>query len=203
MIHAHTLINLILQQLNTHLRLPPNTLSYLHAQSRISGDHVRMIKAPPQELSNLGPSMGAHTDFGSVTVLMNRVGGLQVLPPDSSEWVYVRPLPGHTIINLGDALVKFSNGLLRSNIHRVVSPPGEQANETRYSLVYFARPADDVLLKRLDGEAIPPLEEGVVEEDVCSKDWIRDKALSRRTVGFGKVGAGKNRETGRLGEGDA
>lgn len=137
---------------------------------------------------------------GSVTVLMNRVGGLQVLLPDSpdTEWTYVRPLPGHCIINLGDAMVKFSNGLLRSNIHRVVSPPGLQASETRYSLVYFCRPADEVLLKRLDGGIVPPLADGEVEENVNSKDWIRDKALSRRTAGFGKVGFGKNRETGRL-----
>ena len=36
-------------------------------------------------------------------------------------------LAGHAIVNLGDAMVNFTNGLLRSNIHRVVSPPGEQA----------------------------------------------------------------------------
>ena len=48
-------------------------------------------------------------------------------------------------MNLGDALVKFSAGVLRSNIHRVVPPPGVQGCETRYSLVYFSRPEDEVV----------------------------------------------------------
>jgi len=58
---------------------------------------------------------------------------------EGEHWCYVRPLEGHCIINLGDALVKFTKGVLRSNIHRVVSPPGGQAGTTRYSLVYFSR----------------------------------------------------------------
>lgn len=41
-------------------------------------------------------------------------------------WCYVRPLPGHAIVNLGDALVKFSKGGVRSSVHRVVKPPGRQ-----------------------------------------------------------------------------
>ena len=63
-------------------------------------------------------------------------------------------------MNLGDAMVKFSAGILRSNIHRVVSPPGQQADHTRFSLVYFARPEYDVLMERLEGsEKIPELDE--------------------------------------------
>lgn len=78
-------------------------------------------------------------------------------------------------------MVKFTNGLLRSNIHRVVSPPGEQGDATRYSLVYFARPEDNVFLKRLEGsDRIPPLEEGVEEEVINSKDWIIRRALGNR-----------------------
>ena len=127
-------------------------------------------------------ALGEHTDFGSVTVLFNRLGGLQVLPPGrEAQWCYVKPLPGHAIINLGDAMVKFTNGVLRSNIHRVASPPGAQGDHTRYSLVYFCRPEDDVLLKRLDGsDMIPPLAEGEEEEEIKSKDWILRRALGHR-----------------------
>ena len=70
--------------------------------------------------------------------LHNRLGGLQVLPPGSDKWLYVKvtgahphiahtltsfaqPLPGHGICNVGDALNIFSGGILRSNIHRVMS----------------------------------------------------------------------------------
>jgi isopenicillin N synthase-like dioxygenase len=78
-------------------------------------------------------------------------------------------------------MVKFTNGLLRSNIHRVVAPPGEQGKETRYSVVYFARPGDEVVLKRLEGsDVIPELGEGEREEEMNSKDWILLQALRLR-----------------------
>jgi isopenicillin N synthase-like dioxygenase len=92
-------------------------------------------------------------------------------------WCYVKPLPGHCIVNLGDALVKFSNGQLRSNIHRVVAPPGRQGEVTRYSLVYFCRPEDDVVLRSL-------VESGEEEsEQVTAKEWILRRALGRREKG--------------------
>ena len=183
--HAHALVLFILEHLNTHLELPPGTLAQLHRQTAVSGDQVRLIRAPPQPPSDLKTALGKHTDFGSITILFNRLGGLQILPPPSltpegeqPAWTYVKPLPGHCIVNLGDAMVKFTNGLLRSNIHRVVSPPGEQVTETRYSLVYFARPEDDVVLKRLEGgDVIPPLKEGQSEEGMNSKDWIHLQAM--------------------------
>lgn len=171
-------------------------LPALHKLDAVSGDQIRFIKAPPQEQSLEGVALGEHTDFGSVTVLFNRLGGLQVRLPDyiqplqpsssapsspveqalcTSGWTYVRPLPGHCIVNLGDALVKFSSGKLRSNIHRVVAPPGEQGKVTRYSLVYFCRPEDDVRLRSL-------VEGGVEgeEEEVSAKEWILRRALGRR-----------------------
>jgi isopenicillin N synthase-like dioxygenase len=98
-------------------------------------------------------------------------------------WAYVRPLPGHCIINLGDAMVKFTAGILRSNIHRVVAPPGKQGDVTRYSLVYFSRPEDEVLLRSLKeeseliGKAVGDADEGEV---VTSKEWILRRALGKR-----------------------
>lgn len=173
---------MILAHLNTHLNLPPDTLSNLHRLEGHSGDQVRLIKAPPQPTDDRQITLGEHTDFGSVTVLFNRLGGLQVLPPGKgAEWCYVRPLPGHAIINLGDAMAKFTNGLLRSNIHRVVSPPGQQAESTRYSLVYFSRPENEVLMKRLEGsDKIPELAEGEGDEEINAKDWIIRRALGHR-----------------------
>jgi isopenicillin N synthase-like dioxygenase len=183
-VNAHSIVTLVLDLLNDHLQLPVSTLSNLHRIKAVSGDQVRFIKAPPQPMDDRRTALGAHTDFGSVTILFNRLGGLQVLPPGKdAEWCYVRPLPGHAIVNLGDAMVKFTNGLLRSNIHRVVSPPGLQADTTRYSLIYFSRPEDNVPLKRLaESTRIPPLPQGVVEEDINSKDWIIRRALGHRVA---------------------
>ena len=188
--NSHALVRFILNQLNTHLHLPPSTLENLHRQTAISGDQVRLVRSPPQPPSDLKTALGKHTDFGSITILFNRLGGLQILPPPSlvpvgqePQWTYVKPLSGHCIVNLGDAMVKFTNGLLRSNIHRVVSPPGEQAKETRYSIVYFSRPEDEVILRRLEGsDIIPELEEGDKDEEMNSKEWIKLQAMGLRKV---------------------
>jgi isopenicillin N synthase-like dioxygenase len=183
MAFTHSIVTLVLDLLNDHLELPPNTLRNVHRLEGVSGDQVRFVKAPPQPPDDRRTALGEHTDFGSITVLFNRLGGLQVLPPGKdAQWCYVKPLPGHAIVNLGDAMVKFTNGLLRSNIHRVVSPPGSQAEHTRYSLVYFSRPEDDVFLKRLESKKIPPLPEGEEEEEIMSKDWILRRALSHRVA---------------------
>ncbi|KAI9812323.1 MAG: hypothetical protein M1827_004772 [Pycnora praestabilis] len=179
---AHSIVSLILEHLNKHLHLPNSTLANIHRLHAVAGDQIRFIKSPPQPVDNRQTALGEHTDFGSITILFNRLGGLQVLPPGKgAEWCYVRPIPGHAIVNLGDAMVKFTNGLLRSNIHRVVSPPGAQADSTRYSLAYFARPEDEVILKRLEGsDVVPPLAEGEVEEEVSSRDWIVRRAIGKR-----------------------
>jgi isopenicillin N synthase-like dioxygenase len=97
-------------------------------------------------------------------------------------WAYVRPLPSHAIINLGDAMVKFSAGILRSNTHRVVAPPGEQGDVVRYSLVYFSRPEDAVLLRPLRESPLISERAGKESEDevISSKDWILRRALGRR-----------------------
>ncbi len=154
-----------------------------------AGNQTRVLKYPPQPAGNRCtapvPAIVPHTDFGSITLLFNKLGGLQVLPPqETSAWKYVRPVPGHAIINLGDAMVKLTRGLLRSNLHRVIYAPGAQAEHTRFSLAYLARPQHTTIMKGMEGSSvIPKLAEGEVEEDVTIKDWIirRTQALSTDT----------------------
>ena len=157
---SHAVVALVLRLLSGRLGLvgkgeaEGGRLESLHRLRGRSGDQVRWVRAPPRKMDEEAMALGEHTDFGSVTVLFNRLGGLQILPPGASGpegWCYVRPLRGHCVVNLGDAMVKFTAGVLRSNLHRVVSPPGEQEGETRMSLVYFARPEDEVMLRALEG----------------------------------------------------
>lgn len=150
------IIDTVLTVYEMKLGLPAGTLLELHRHMGASGSEARCIKSPPKKANFEGPItkedvfLGAHTDFGSLSFLHNRLGGLQVLPPGSQDWQYVLPIPGHAICNIGDSLSIFSGGILRSNLHRAVPPPGAQAFETRWSMGYFSRPANDATLRALD-----------------------------------------------------
>jgi isopenicillin N synthase-like dioxygenase len=66
--------------------------------------------------------MGAHTDYGIVTVLYaDPVPGLQVLGPDHA-WHDVVPAPGALLVNLGDLTAQWTNDRWRSTLHRVLPP---------------------------------------------------------------------------------
>ena len=121
--------------------------------SKPSGDHLRLTRKFAQPSNTKAIGLVSHTDFGTVTVLFNWLGGLQIQslqPHNLGEWCYVKPLAGHAIINLGDSMIKFSNGLLKSAKHRVVPSPGDQGTVDRYSIVYFTRPADSATMEPLE-----------------------------------------------------
>lgn len=88
---------------------------------------------------------GAHTDFGSLTLLMTekRLGGLQVMGRDET-WHDIDPVPGAFIVNIGDLMERWTNDTWRSTLHRVVNPPASSGSASRrLSLVYFHTPNYD------------------------------------------------------------
>ena len=171
--HCRAAIDLMITHLEKHLQLPKDTIANLHRITERSGDHVRFNQSGIQPYTEENAKLGEHTDFGTLTILMNWLGGLQIRVPDTMDWVYVKP---------GDACVKFTAGILRSNIHRVVTPPAPQDGITRHSLVYFSRPEDKAILKRIKGGLIDsqPLteKEKEGEEEMTAQDWTW-----RRSVG--------------------
>jgi len=144
-------INLKLMRVfDVKLGLPEGTLEKYHSLEENGGSEARCIRSQPRPDRAEGKAaLGEHTDFGSLTFLHNRLGGLQVLMPGNDKWLYVKPIPGHAICNVGDTMTIFTAGILRSNLHRIVPPPGEQKNQDRWSVVYFTRPAYKVYLKAL------------------------------------------------------
>lgn len=151
--NAHGCGMVVLSTLARQLGLPLATFTDKNIFTSPSCDHCRLTKKPAQVADEQAIGLPSHTDFGSITILFNWLGGLQIQSHDPArlgEWEYVKPLPGHAIVNLGDAMVIFTNGELKSAKHRVVPPPGEQAHVDRYSIVYFVRPANDVVMKPVD-----------------------------------------------------
>ena len=181
--NCRSAIDLMISHLERHLQLPAGTLANLHRITERSGDHVRFNQTAPQPFTEEAAKQGEHTDFGTLTILMNWLGGLQIRLPESEEWVYVKPVPGSAVMNLGDALVKFTAGILRSNIHRVVPPPSPQDGLVRNSLVYFSRPEDKVVLKRIkggliDGQPLTDEERDPQLPEMTAQEWTW-----RRSVG--------------------
>lgn len=175
---CHELSMYILDCLETQLGLPAGTLRQCHRIQHRSSDQTRQIRYLPQPDGDMRTSLVPHTDYGSVTVLFNILGGLQILPEEKEaiqgNWQWVKPVAGCAIVNLGDAMAKFTNGLLRSPMHRVTYAPGDQSKLTRYSLAYFVRPEDTCVMKRLEGsDLIPNLEHGEEEQDVTAVEWIK------------------------------
>jgi len=161
-----------------------------------------MTRGPPRISPNLSiPEIQTpgHTDFGTITILFNWLGGLQVwseasrgnfhniVDPQAStdessrpEWLWVEPKPGCAIINLGDAAVKFTGGVLCSGRHRVVPAPSMQGLLPRYSVVYFVRPENACVLKRIEGGDIPPINEGDEQEEFTAQEWITKQVVALR-----------------------
>jgi isopenicillin N synthase-like dioxygenase len=177
---CHGIATAILRSLGTTLRLERDLLPSQHNIDRAGGSQTRITYAPACDGDGRVITQGEHTDYGSVTVLFNQLGGLQVLTPGTQEWKYVKPVPGCAIINLGDSLVKLTGRRVVSGLHRVVGPPGAQKGLARHSVVYFCRPDGDVKLRSLfAGE-----DEQEEEEILTADEWINQRTRLRRLANF-------------------
>jgi isopenicillin N synthase-like dioxygenase len=81
--------------------------------------------------------MGAHTDYGIVTVLWaDQVPGLEILGSDGA-WHPVQPAPGALLVNLGDALARWTNDQWISTMDRVAPPRVNGELVPRRSAAFF------------------------------------------------------------------
>ncbi|XP_070030548.1 uncharacterized protein [Nicotiana sylvestris] len=115
---------------------PIGTLRLLHYEGKLSDPSTGIFGA------------GAHTDYGLITLLAtDDVCGLQICKDKDAKpqiWEYVPPLKGAFVVNLGDMLERWSNGIFRSTLHRVLGNGQE-----RYSIAYFVEPSHDCLVECL------------------------------------------------------
>lgn len=89
---------------------------------------------------------GAHTDYGSITLLMtDGEAGLQVCPR-GGDWIDVPHVPGAFVINIADCLMRWTNDLYISTPHRVVPP-----QRVRRSLAFFLDPNPETVIAPLPG----------------------------------------------------
>lgn len=129
----------VLSMLALSLELDPD---FFRAYYRSPMATVRLLKYPPhpaQSAFNL-LGAGAHTDWGGITLLaQDPVGGLEVRNV-AGEWVEAKPVADSFVINLGEMMARWTNGLYQSNLHRVRN---NSSSQDRYSMACFYDPDYD------------------------------------------------------------
>jgi isopenicillin N synthase-like dioxygenase len=121
--------------------------SYVHNGNSI----LRAIHYPPiigEPKSSIRAEQ--HEDINLITLLVGAsADGLQILTKQG-EWVGVTSLPEQIVVNVGDMLQRLTNNKLRSTTHRVVNPPRELWNTSRYSIPFFLHPKGSMSLACLE-----------------------------------------------------
>lgn len=122
--------------------------------------------------------MGEHTDFGIVTVLWaDQVRGLQVLGTDGT-WNDVSPADGALLVNLGDAMARWTNERWMSTLHRVKPPVVDGTIERRRSAAFFHDGNADATIAALP--ACVDAEHPLLYEPVRVADHIEAKLAGSR-----------------------
>ena len=132
-------------------------LRYMHYKARSAEENAQV-----GELYTPG-----HTDLGSITLLFRQpVAALQILN-SKGEWKWVKPQDETITINICDALSAITGGYLKSSVHRVRTPPEDQAHVDRLGVLYFARPNNHVVLDPIKNS--PLLKKLGLEENEFTK----------------------------------
>ncbi|WP_030718111.1 isopenicillin N synthase family dioxygenase [Streptomyces sp. NRRL S-237] len=115
--------------------------------------------------------IGAHTDFGTVTVLDRQLGagGLQI-HTDADGWQDAPFDPGVLTVNIGDLMARWTGDRWRAGRHRVLPPPTDTPTEELISLVYFYECDPHTRV-----ESLPAPVGRVVHDPVDSHTYLRGK----------------------------
>lgn len=91
-----------------------------------------------------------HEDINLITLLVGAsADGLEILS-NRKQWEPVVSLPDQIVVNVGDMLQRLTNNRLRSTTHRVVNPPRELWNTSRFSIPFFLHPKSNMSLACLE-----------------------------------------------------
>ncbi len=174
--------------LETYLDLPPAAITSQMSKP-ISQLRLLHYVRDEQVSDPRSVNMGAHTDYECLTLLHTRNEGLQVMTRDDA-WTDVPVDPKTLIVNVGDMLEAWSNGMLRSTPHRVLNLSPE-----RFSLPYFVAANYDAeirpfqnLLRPGEAPRYQPIFAGEHLERMLSRDFpyfrhVKARNSSARDLG--------------------
>ena len=82
-------------------------------------------------------------------------------------------------------MAEWSSGLPRSDLHRVLYAPGQQAESTRYSIAHLVRPQPAVLMEPLrSGNVIP--KDGGMQNETFDGPRVGTKEIRSHHLGSGR-----------------
>jgi len=143
----------VMRSLAIGLGVPEDSFEPFFDRREYSLRLLHYPSAPAGSVSDTGQKRaGTHTDYNHLTLLLqDSVGGLQVLNA-ADQWVDVRPDPEAIIVNTGDLMERWTNGLFKATVHRVLDPVGTTSDARlceRYSMAYFVKPNRDATIECL------------------------------------------------------
>ncbi len=143
------LVQRLMLQLAVSLDEPQNTFHSAHGYPMVT---LRLLRYPPQPPDAPADTFGAgaHTDWGAMTLLAQDAhGGLEVYMADGQggQWVPAPPIADTLVVNLGDMIPRWTNGLYRSNPHRVRNLHSQ--GQPRYSIPFFYSPDHEMRVQPL------------------------------------------------------
>ncbi len=121
--------------------------SYFTEHVHLGNSILRAIHYPPI-LQEPRSAIRAeqHEDINLITLLVGAsADGLEILSKDGN-WLPVKAGPGEIVVNVGDMLQRLTNDRLKSTTHRVVNPPREMWNHSRFSIPFFLHPRSNMSL---------------------------------------------------------
>lgn len=188
--HVDKLGYKLLELFELGLELPAGTLRKYFNKDMNS---LRLLHYPPQDPDGPGDELGAraHTDTNGFTILAQDPNGGLEIRNRKGEWVAVPPVPGTFVVNVGEVLKVWTDGILSSTVHRVINRTGRE----RYSIPFFMFPSYDAviqpILKNPDPSNVAP--EDLHTSMPRNKPFVYGEFKSRNTArimpGNVKVGA--------------
>jgi isopenicillin N synthase-like dioxygenase len=147
------LSNELLELFALGLALPENTFRRYFTKPL---HWLRLLHYPPQSTVDASKHIGtrAHTDQSAFTILLqDKLGGLEVYNLNG-DWIQVPPIDGTFIVNIGELMKVWTDGIYCSTLHRVINRRGEE----RYSVPFFATPSYDSIIEPLMHHPDPTFE---------------------------------------------
>nr|GMC63710.1 protein SRG1 [Ipomoea batatas] len=155
----------ILANLSLLMGMEKHSLREMHGEMK---QGIRMNYYPPCAKSDLVLGVSPHSDSSSITLLLqeDEIAGLQIRHKQS--WVPINPIPNAIVVNLGDVMEAWSNGVYKSIEHRAVT----NQTKARISVATFVIPEDQV--------DIEPVET-MVDDRLLPRKY---KSVKRRRLGW-------------------